>query len=108
MHFSGIAGMPRRIPDYPDTFYGFNAIASIGSFISTLSLFVFFSAIFLSLGAYPRTFKSSIKFRYNMVDHQHMANLLHFNLADYFKRFHYPANTPIYAPERYVYYSRND
>ena len=28
MHYLGVAGMPRRIPDYPDTFYTFNKIAS--------------------------------------------------------------------------------
>ena len=42
MHFLGVAGMPRRIPDYPDAFYFFNFIASWGSAISMLSLVVFF------------------------------------------------------------------
>ena len=42
MHFLGLAGMPRRIPDYPDAFAGWNLIASIGSNISTISLLVFF------------------------------------------------------------------
>ena len=32
MHFLGLAGMPRRIPDYPTQFTGFNEIASIGAF----------------------------------------------------------------------------
>nr|AKL82805.1 cytochrome c oxidase subunit 1 [Saccharomyces paradoxus] len=41
MHFLGINGMPRRIPDYPDAFAGWNYVASIGSFIATLSLFLF-------------------------------------------------------------------
>ena len=32
MHFLGLAGMPRRIPDYATQFAGFNEIASIGAF----------------------------------------------------------------------------
>ncbi|MHB8455644.1 MAG: cytochrome c oxidase subunit I [Acidiferrobacterales bacterium] len=32
MHFLGLAGMPRRIPDYALQFTGFNQIASIGAF----------------------------------------------------------------------------
>jgi cytochrome c oxidase subunit 1 len=32
MHFLGLAGMPRRIPDYPLQFTDFNMIASIGAF----------------------------------------------------------------------------
>ena len=33
--------MPRRIPDYPDAFTGWNYIASFGSYLSIISLFVF-------------------------------------------------------------------
>ena len=46
MHFLGVAGMPRRIPDYPDAFLMFNKIASWGSYISTLSVVVFFYLVY--------------------------------------------------------------
>ncbi|OUM56056.1 hypothetical protein BVG19_g5721 [[Candida] boidinii] len=41
MHFLGINGMPRRIPDYPDAFAGFNAISSFGSIVSIVSTCLF-------------------------------------------------------------------
>jgi len=37
MHFLGLAGMPRRIPDYSLQFADFNWIASIGGFAFGLS-----------------------------------------------------------------------
>jgi len=46
MHWLGAAGMPRRIPDYPDAFYLFNKIASWGSYISAASFVFFFVLIF--------------------------------------------------------------
>jgi heme/copper-type cytochrome/quinol oxidase subunit 1 len=42
MHFLGVSGMPRRIPDYPDSFYIFNKIASWGSYVSGFFSFYFF------------------------------------------------------------------
>jgi len=42
MHYLGVAGMPRRVPEYPDAFYIFNKISSWGSYVSVISLLVFF------------------------------------------------------------------
>ena len=45
MHFLGLQGMPRRIPDYPDAFHGWNYIASIGSYISFGSTLFFVASV---------------------------------------------------------------
>lgn len=41
MHWLGVAGMPRRVPDYPDAFSFFNKISSWGSYMSIVSLIIF-------------------------------------------------------------------
>jgi len=46
MHFLGLAGMPRRIPDYPDAFAGWNLIASYGSYLSAISSLFFFYVVY--------------------------------------------------------------
>jgi cytochrome c oxidase subunit 1 len=49
MHFLGLAGMPRRIPDFPDAYSGWNAIASFGSYISFFSALLFFYVVYVTL-----------------------------------------------------------
>ena len=49
MHFLGLAGMPRRIPDYADAFAGWNALCSFGSYVSIAGMFVFFYAVYVTL-----------------------------------------------------------
>jgi len=41
MHFVGLAGMPRRVPDYALQFADFNAIASAGSYIFGFAQLIF-------------------------------------------------------------------
>lgn len=41
--------MPRRIPDYPDSFYGWNYVSSIGSFISTGATVTFLVVVYRAL-----------------------------------------------------------
>ena len=45
-HFLGLAGMPRRYPDYPDAYAGWNEISSYGSYISFAGLLIFLVVLF--------------------------------------------------------------
>lgn len=45
MHWLGLNGMPRRIPDYPTAFASWNLICSYGAYISVASLVVFFAVV---------------------------------------------------------------
>jgi cytochrome c oxidase subunit I len=49
MHFLGLAGMPRRIPDYPDAYAEWNQVATYGSYITTVSALLFFYIIYITL-----------------------------------------------------------
>jgi len=49
LHFVGLAGMPRRIPDYTDAFSSWNAISSYGSIVSVLATLIFIYGIYSSL-----------------------------------------------------------
>ncbi len=54
MHFLGLAGMPRRISDYPDAFAGWNMVSSLGSYISGASSLFFIFIVFHTLFAGKR------------------------------------------------------
>ncbi len=43
-HFLGLAGMPRRIPDYPDAFAGWNLVSSWGAYLAFASSMAFIVA----------------------------------------------------------------
>ncbi|MBT3307840.1 MAG: cytochrome c oxidase subunit I, partial [Alphaproteobacteria bacterium] len=48
-HFLGMAGMPRRIPDYPDAYAGWNYVSSIGAYITAAATVLFFYVVWKTL-----------------------------------------------------------
>jgi cytochrome c oxidase subunit 1 len=50
-HFSGLAGMPRRIPDYPDAYAGWNYVSSVGAAITAVGTMLFFVVLWRTYSA---------------------------------------------------------
>ncbi len=57
MHFLGLAGMPRRIPDYALQFTNFNEIASVGAFIFGFAQLLFLYMIIKTIKGGPKATK---------------------------------------------------
>jgi hypothetical protein len=51
MHFMGTGGMSRRIMDYADAFANWNLISTIGSFVSSAALILFFYILYNTITA---------------------------------------------------------
>lgn len=49
MHFLGVSGMPRRIPDYPEMYQEWNTVASFGALFSFFSVIFFFYVVYRTL-----------------------------------------------------------
>jgi cytochrome c oxidase subunit 1 len=86
-HFLGLAGMPRRVPDYPDAFSGWNAISSFGSLISVIATLLFCYIIYDIFANQPvcsnnswavPSYYTSIK---NFKEEPQTANTLEWTLA---------------------------
>jgi cytochrome c oxidase subunit 1 len=50
-HFLGVAGMPRRIPDYPDAYAGWNLVSSTGALIVAVGTVFFLFILWRTLTA---------------------------------------------------------
>ncbi len=61
MHFLGLAGMPRRVPDYPDAYSHWNYLASFGSYISVLSSLLFLYIVYFTLTEGAKTPPSFVR-----------------------------------------------
>lgn len=57
MHFLGLMGMPRRIPDYPDVYSYWNWWCTFGSFFTVVGTLVFAFNVYLSLAGYKTPFQ---------------------------------------------------
>jgi len=65
MHLLGMAGMPRRVSDYPDTYATLNYIASYGSTLSFVGLLFFIHGISLALSKNWNSIIKLNRFRLN-------------------------------------------
>lgn len=46
MHFLGLAGLPRRIPEFPESYLGWNYVSSFGSLLVFLSVVLFIYIVY--------------------------------------------------------------
>nr|ABV83573.1 cytochrome oxidase subunit I [Episcada sulphurea n. ssp. 1 ME-2007] len=80
-HFLGLAGMPRRYSDYPDSFMSWNIISSFGSYISLLSMMMIIIIIWESMInkriiLFSLNMPSSIEWYQNLPPTEHSYNEL--------------------------------
>jgi cytochrome c oxidase subunit 1 len=54
MHFLGLAGMPRRIPDYAQQFTDWNMVSTVGAFGFGLSQLIFLYAVVKTIRGGPK------------------------------------------------------
>jgi cytochrome c oxidase subunit 1 len=80
-HFLGLAGMPRRYSDYPDSYISWNIVSTIGSTISLVGILFFMFIIWESIITnrtviYPVQLNSSIEWLQNLPPAEHSYNEL--------------------------------
>jgi cytochrome c oxidase subunit 1 len=62
MHFLGLGGKPRRIPDYPDGYAGWNHLMTLGSILTVLSVLLFLYIISNTLFINKKLYISPVRY----------------------------------------------
>nr|YP_010117198.1 cytochrome c oxidase subunit I [Downesia tarsata]QPM99426.1 cytochrome c oxidase subunit 1 [Downesia tarsata] len=75
-HFLGLSGMPRRYSDYPDPYFIWNSISSLGSMISFMAILYLIFIVWESLSTKrlsmsPKSFNTSIEWQQNHPPAEH-------------------------------------
>jgi len=78
-HFLGLAGIPRRYSDYPDSYLIWNIISSLGSSISFIGvlflIFILLEAIIsIRTSLFKKNMPSSIEWNHSLPPHDHSYN----------------------------------
>ena len=72
MHFMGLHGMPRRIPDYPDIYSFWNLISSFGALISfsgvLIFIFMFFETFYYKRVSIEKIINNDKKFNFEVIN----------------------------------------
>ena len=96
--------MPRRIPDFPDSYAGWNLVSSLGSLVSVIATILFAYVIFdifavgsvVSNGKHLPGSTATVKNNPWSIP-SHFDNAMKFNLIESFKQLEWAVASP--APE---------
>ena len=99
MHFLGLAGMPRRIPDYPDVYWSWNYISSVGSLISVIGVLIFLWLVY-DLFSTNNMFFQVYNNRYIIILNTYIKSLFIFE-----QNYDYDASINIYVYPKYNFFS---
>ena len=75
MHFLGLMGMPRRIPDYPDVYAYWNWWCTFGSFLTLTGTIIFVINVYLSLMGFGSIFSDLFSSKNDSADEDNCDDL---------------------------------
>jgi cytochrome c oxidase subunit I len=85
MHFLGLAGMPRRIPDYPDIYSYWNSIATLGSYITTSGIIIFLLVIYFNLANITEFNDKFVEFFYDLLIFSGLIYIVSYAVFEFWK-----------------------